>query len=175
MGRAQVRAGVVTTLENAGLPFVGTIFPARPVFATESAYTQTMTGMAIQESANGSSCVIVVNILDDERKRYADVGRENVADFAKRLVELELFFANTAGDGVLAQQDYDTIYDALEALIRANPLMNAPANVWSAGEFDYGLRHTQSVGHNPEQSTGVLINGLVKFQAWEQLVGPNGI
>lgn len=178
MGRAEVRAGVVTTLENAvtagTLPYVGTIFPARPTIATESAYVQTMQGQAIQESANGSACVVVVNILWDTRNRYANVGRAYVADWAKHRVELELFFASMAGDGVAAQEDYDAIYDALEKIIRANPTMSAPASVWSAGEYRYGVQHQQSTPYNPEESTAVLIDGVVRFEAWEDAIGLAG-
>jgi hypothetical protein len=178
MGRAAVRAAVVATITNGNLPYLGSVYPARPVYATEEAYTASLTGQAIQESANGSACVMVVNILSDDRTRYADVGRAAVADFNKHLVQLELFFAcetqgnlTVADAGIAAQQDYDTIVDALTILIRANPTMGAPASVWSAAEFSYGVRHEQSVAFNPQQSTSVLINGLVSFQAWEQDVG----
>ncbi len=178
MGRAEVRAGVVTTLENAvtagTLPYVGSVFPARPVIVPEDAYVQTMQGQAIQESANGSACLIVVNILSDTRNRYANVGRAYVADWAKHRVELELFFASTAGEGIAAQEDYDAIYDALEKIIRANPTMSAPSYVWSAGEYRYGVQHQQSTPYTSEDGLTVFINAVVRFEAWEDAIGLAG-
>lgn len=181
MGRAAVRAAVVQTISNGNVPYLGTVFAARPVYATEDAYTENLQGQAITESVNGSACVIVVNILSDDRHRIALTGRGAVDDFNTHLVELELFFAcqgqnNPTGTdpGVAAQQDYDAIVDALTALVRGNPTMGNASSVWSAGEFRYGVKHRQSVAFAPEESTSILINGVLSFQALEEDVGAAG-
>lgn len=175
MGRLDVRTATQTAVQNANLPYVGTVFPARPVIAQEDAYTTTMNGTATSESVNGSACLIVVNITDDDRIRYGDVGRAALADFDKHLVVLELWFACTAGDGTAAQQDYDTVVDNLVEFIRENPTMGAPAAVWSAGEYRYGVKHSQGSPYTSEDGLTVLINGLVKFEAWEQVSGSSPI
>lgn len=137
----------------------------------ESAYTQTMNGQAITESANGSACVIVVNIPSDIRTRYADVGRGAFADWNKHIIALELFFASQGGQGIPAQEDYDQIVDALVTFIRENPTMSAPATVWSAGEFTFGIRHEQSEAYTSEDGTAILINGVIRSESWEDVVG----
>lgn len=172
MGRQQVRSAFASAIQSAGIANVGTVFPGRPTIVTGSAYTQTMQGQAVQESQNGSACVVVVNIDSDTRTRYADAGRGALADWNKHIVTLELWFASTAGDSLAAQEDYDAIVDGLFDLIRSNPTMSAPSYVWSAGEFRYGIQHEQSVPYNPEQSTEVLIDGEIRVEAWEQVTGP---
>lgn len=171
MGRRDVRLAVQATVQNAGIDYVGTVFPARPVIAEEDAYTETMNGTAIQESANGSACLVVVNIPDDDNAPYALSGLNALADFDKHMVALELFFASTSGDGEAAQLDYDQVADELVMLIRKNPTMGNPAAVWSAGRFRYGIKHSQSQPYTSQDGNTVLINGVVKFEAWEQIVG----
>lgn len=168
MGRVAVRTAVQAATQAAQLPYVGTVYLARPVVMNEEDYTQTMNGLATQESVNGSSCVVVVSMPSDIRTRFADVGRGAVADFNKHIIALELFFASVEGDGVESQLDYDLIVDSLFTFIRQNPTMSAPASVWSAGEYTYGVRHEQSEAYTDQDGTVVFINGLVKFEAWEQ-------
>ena len=171
MGRAEVRLAYQQAISEAGIIYVGTVFPARPEILQEQAYTQSMNGQAIQESVNGSACVIVVNIPSDIRTRYADVGRGALADWNKHIVALELFFASTGGKGIAAQLDYDQIVDALVSFIRENPTMSAPETVWSAGEFTFGVRHEQSQAYTSEDGLTILINGVIRTEAWEQNVG----
>lgn len=172
MGRKDVRLAIQAVIQNAGIDYLGTVYPARPVIAEEDAYNHTMNGAATEESANGSACIVIVNIAQDDRERYALSGRSALADFAKHLIVLELFFASTAGDGVLAQVDYDQVVDEIVELVRENPTMSAPNTVWSAGEYRYGVKHLQSQPYNSEDGLTVLINGTIKFEAWEQIVGP---
>ena len=49
--------------------------------------------------------------------------------------------------------------------------MSAPATVWSAGEYTYGVKHQQMLAYLSEEGTAVLINGVIRFEAWEQDVG----
>lgn len=171
MGRKQVRLAVTNAVQNGNITYVGTVFPARPEIIQDAAYTQAMNGQAIQESENGSACVIVVNIPSDIETRYADVGRDALADWDKHILMLELFFASMSGEGIPAQLDYDDIVDALTLFIRRNPTMSAPETVWSAGEYTYGVRHEQSEAYTSEDGTAILINGLIRFEAWEQIIG----
>lgn len=174
MGRLAVRQAVQSALQSAGLTYVGTVFPARPVIATETDYVQTMTGQAIEESSNGSACILVVNIPSDRRTRYGDVGRATVADWNIHTIAVELFFASPAGDGVAAQEDYDAVVDSLVTYVRSDPTLTAPATIWSAGEYTYGVQHDQEQPFTSEDGLTVLINGVVRFEAWEQDVGAAG-
>lgn len=170
MGRQQVRLAVQSAITAADIDYVGTVYAARPEVLEETAYTQTLSGIAIEESENGSACVLVVNIPSDNRSRYGLVGRSSLADWNKHIVALELFFASMSGEGVPAQLDYDDVVDALMQFIRENPTMSAPATVWSAGEYTFGVKHTQSEAYQSGDGTGILINGVIRFEAWEQVV-----
>jgi hypothetical protein len=172
MGRLDVRTAIQAAIQGAGIDYVGTVYPARPIIAEESAYAQTMSGQAITASVNGSAAILVVNIPTDDRTRYADVGRSTVADFNKHLIALEIWFACTSGDGVASQQDYDTVVDGLTEFIRENPNMSAPSTVWSAGEYRYGVKHQQEEPYTSDDGLTVLISGVIKFEAWEQINGP---
>ena len=171
MGRLQVRQAVQAALQGAGLTYVGTVFGARPEILQESAYTQTLNGTAIAESVNGSACVIVVNIVSDKRMRRTDTGIGHVDDTNIHIVSLELFFASQAGKGVPAQEDYDTVVDALVAYIRNNPDMSAPATVWSAGQYTYGVQHKQGAAYTSGEGAAIVINGEVRFEAYEWVAG----
>lgn len=171
MGRAQVRTAVQTYLQQAALPYLGTVYPARPTILQEQDYVQTMQGQATQESANGSACVMVVNITRDDRTREMSQGRGAVVDINKHLVVLELFFASSLGTAVKAQEDYDTLADSLIDAIRAQPIPGGSGVVWSAGEFRYGVRHTQSVPYSTPTGLTVHITGVVRFEAWEWVQG----
>lgn len=171
MGRASTRAAIQSALQGAGLTYVGTVFAGPPSYIDEASYTETLAGQAIKESSNGSACVIVVNITQDNRERYALVGRGPVADWNKHLVVLEIFFTSTSGDAVAAQDDYDAMYDSLVPYIRSNPTLSAPASIWSAGEYRYGVKHSQGRPQTSADGMTTLIVGTVSFEAWEQLVG----
>lgn len=171
MGRKAVRLAIQEAIQSAGIDMVGTVFPARPSIIQEEAYVQTLSGQAVQEAADGSACVLVVNVPKDERTPYALAGRGPVADFNVHTIAIELFFACISGHGVAAQLDYDQIVDDLTVFIRGNPTMSAPATVWSAGEYRFGVRHTQEEPYQSEDGTSVLINGTLRFEAWEQDVG----
>lgn len=174
MGRAAVRAAVASAIQNAGITYVGTVFPARPTIVQEADYVQTLQGQAVQESVNGSACVIVVNIPSNKRMRRTLAGRGWVDDTNINQVILELFFASTAGDAVNAQEDYDTVVDALFAEIRGNPTMSAPDAVWSAGEYTAGVVHDQALPESSDDGLTVFIIGTVRFEAWEWLSGAAG-
>lgn len=171
MGRAQVRTAIQTYLQAAGIPYLGTVWPARPEIVDEADYTHTMTGQAVGLSANGSACVAVVNIVSDRRQRRADVGRGAVTDTNIHDVAVELFFACPAGDAVGAQGDYDTLVDALIVAIRANPTPGGGSVVWSAGEYTAGVDHTQTSPYTSDDGMTILISGVVRFEAWEWLAG----
>lgn len=170
-GRAAVRTAIATYLEAASVPYLGSVFPARPVIIEEQDYVQTMQGTAITQSDHGSSCVAVVNITSDKRQRRADVGRGAVNDTWIHMIALELFFASTSGEAVAAQEDYDAVVDALVVAIRANANPGGAATVWSAGEFAYGVDHTQEEPYTSEDGMTVLINGVIRFEAWEYVAG----
>ena len=178
MGRLDVRRAITTAITAANLPYVGTVYPARPVILDEQDYAQTLSGEAIATTAGGSSAVLVVNMPDDARTRYADVGRGAVADFDIHVIGLEIFFASNPASattqvpaGIQAQYDYDTIVDELVEFIRENPTMSAPDAVWSAGEYRYGVKHSQEQPYTSEDGLFILISGLVKFEAWDQIIG----
>jgi len=171
MGRKQVRLATQAYIQNAAIPYVGTVWPARPSILQESAYTQDLMGQAIAQTDNGSSMVIVVNIPSDKRSRIALVGRGAVDDLSTHRMALELWFACSSGDGVQAQLDYDGIVDDLEALIRANANLGNPDVVWSAAEFDAGINHVQSQAFNSDEGGAIIIIGTLRFEAIENIVG----
>lgn len=171
MGRAGVRAAYQTYLQEANIPYLGTVYAARPTILSEDDYTQTLTGQAITESANGSSCVVVINIVGDKRERMADTGRGAVNDTNIHKMVLELFFASSSGDAVSAQQDYDAVVDALIITLRANPTPGGTAVVWSAGEYTAGVVHDQDEPFSSADGLTVLINGVIRYDAYEWVVG----
>lgn len=171
MGRAAVRIAVQEYLQGLGVNYLGTVYPARPTILQEADYEQTMAGMAVAASLNGSACVAVVNIPSDLRQRQSDTGRGAVDDWNIHDIALELFFASTGGDAVTAQEDYDSIVDALFVGIRENPTPGGSAVVWSAGEFRAGVGHDQTSPYTSIDGLTILINGVIRFQAYEWLSG----
>ncbi|MGD0387185.1 MAG: hypothetical protein ABSB73_13765 [Solirubrobacteraceae bacterium] len=170
MGRVAVRDAVAAYLTNAALPYVGTVYPARPVILTEDAYEQTLLGEAIALTiAGGSSAVLVVNIPSDERMRRADTGRGAVNDTRIHQVALEVWFASAGGDGVQAQQDYDGIVDAVVTLIRADATLGGL--VWSAAEYTAGIHHEQAMPYTDADGAVVQIPGVIRFEVWEWQTG----
>lgn len=173
MGRVDVRAAIQAQIQGLNIPYVGTVFPARPVIAQETAYNETLSGMAVASSADGSSCVIVVNMPDDHRVRMTDTGVGHVDDTNKHKIVLELWFASTHGDAMAAQNDYDSIVDALIVGIRANPTPGGSAVVWSAGQYSSGVDHSMSQPYASEEGLTILINGAIRYEAWEWVSGSN--
>jgi hypothetical protein len=88
MGRAAVRQAVASFIQGAGIPYVGTVYPARTYVVNMADYT-TLTG----SSPNGSDSIVMVNIPSDKRTRVADVGRGAVDDTNIHPIALEIFFA----------------------------------------------------------------------------------
>lgn len=180
MGQLGVRLAIQSAIENAQVPFVGTVFAAR-AYINEQDYEQNASGFYVS-SANGSSCVVVVNLPGpDKRMRRALTGRGAVNDTNIHPVALELFFASKGNSVaqtdqlVAAQLDYDQVVDGLVVFIRNNPTMSAPEEVWSAGEYKAGVVHHQSEPFTDEEGMTTFIVGTIRFEAWEWLAGSGGI
>lgn len=176
MGRVQVRQIIAQQIQQANIANVGTVFAARPVILQEQAYTDHMNGLAYQVTSqsneNGSGCVIVVNMPDDQRSRVALTGLGAVDDFNKHQLALELWFVNVSGDGLIAQLDYDAIVDALFILIRNNQKPGPSGIIWmSGGEVGTGVDHRMLQPYTDPDGLTIFINGSMRYQAWEQLVG----
>jgi hypothetical protein len=167
VGRAAVRAALQSYLQDAGIPYLGTVFAARPVIIEEQDYNETLSGMAVAQSPSGSSCVAVVNLPHDKRERRADTGRGAVNDTDIHDIVLELFFASSSGDAIAAQQDYDEVVDALIVAIRANATPGGSAVIWSEGEYAFGVVHDQEEPYSTADGLSILINGVLRMQAWE--------
>ena len=173
MGQSAVRTAITEALVAQQFPLVGSVYPARGYIGEED-YEINAAGFYTQ-NIYGSGCVIVVNLPGpDKRTRLTLTGRASVDDMNVHPVVLELFFANTSGDPQQAQVDYDSIVDVIIPYIRNNPTMMS-STVWSAGEFDAGVQHTQSSPFTQPNGPTVFINGAISFEAWEQIVGPNGV
>jgi len=170
MPRTQIRAALTEFFLNQAIPYVGTVYPAR-AYLKEQDYEQNAMSFYTQ-SINGSGCVLVINLPKDDRVREAMSGRGAVNDKWVHPVDLELFFANTSGDPVVAQVEYDQSVDAMVIAIRSNPLLGDPQDVWSAGEFEYGVRHRQSQPFTGEDGLTVFIYGVVSCEVWEWIAGP---
>jgi hypothetical protein len=170
MGRVAVRSAVAAYLTNAGLQYVGTVYPARPVILSEDAYERTLIGEAVALTlVGGSSAVLVVNIPSDERMRRADTGRGAVNDTRIHQVALEVWFASVAGDGIAAQADYDGIVDSIVTLIRSDATLGGQA--WSSGEYTAGIHHEQAMPYTDADGTVVQIPGVIRWEVWEWDVG----
>ena len=170
MGRQSVRTAVASYFANAGIAYVGKVHSARPSILQEQDYETSLFNEAVA-SENGSSAVLVVNIPSDTRERKADTGRGAVNDQATHKITMEVFFASTGGAAMLAQEDYDSIIDAMFTLIRKNATMNSSA-IWSAGEYAAGIGHQQGEPFTDADGTTVFIFGVVTFDAMEWIAGP---
>ena len=174
MGQGSTRIAITNALTEAQFPLVGAVHRGR-TYINETDFEQNAAGY-FTESIEGGGCVIVVNLPGpDRRYRIALTGRASVDDMNIHNVILELFYANTSGDPLVTQDEYDSVVDAIVPFIRNNPTMSAPATVWSAGEFKAGVVHSQSSPYTSDDGTTVFISGTIKFESWEQIVGPNGV
>ena len=166
-----MRAAVTEYFETADLEFVGKVFRARPEILPEDAYEKNMFNEAVQ-SADGSSAVLVVNLPDDMRQRKADTGRGAVNDQQTFKIALEVYFACSSGEALAAQEDYDTVIDGITNLIRANANLGNPSAVWSAGEYENGIKHEQAQPYTDDDGVTVFILGTVEFDAMQWIAGP---
>ena len=173
MGRAAVRTAVTYYFAAAGIPYVGTVYPAR-TYISETDYEIHMNGLVAQNvvSAKGSSAVLVVNLPDSERERRTLTGRSFVNDTDVHAVALEVFFANSDGDPLAAQADHDTVMDAIVKAIRADGTFGGA--LWSAGEFEPWIRVEQNEPFTDDSGMIVLIPSVIRFSAWEWLAGAAG-
>ena len=170
MGQGAVRHAVQQAIQDAQLALIGTVFSGR-AYINEQDY-ETNAASFYSQNSYGSGCVVVVNLPGpDRRTRLTLTGRQSVNDFNVHPVVLELFFASRSGDPIQAQNDYDIVVDGLVPFIRDNPTMSAPSVVWSAGEYKAGVMHTQSAPFTGIDGLTVFINGVVTFEAWEQIIG----
>lgn len=166
MSRVSMRRAIGEYLRENKLTHVGEVYNARPEIMPEQAYESNIFEELVA-NANGSSAVLVVNLPSDVRKRQALTGRGAVNDSRIYNAVIEVYFASLGGEGVKAQEDYDGIVDEIINLIRANATLNAPEEVWSAGEYDRGVQHKQSEPYTGFDGNTVLIYGAVSFDAWE--------
>ena len=182
MGRLDVRQAIATYLNNAQINYVGAVYPARPIILPEEAYEERMLNGAVTQvsSGNGSGCVLVVNIREDQRDRMADTGFSHVNDMNKRTIVVELWFA-CLGDpenGLGAQGDYDSIVDGIFIAIRADPTLGTanqpPASIWQAATYPPYIYHEQSAPYTQDEGLTVFIRGIARFEAWTQDVGAAG-
>lgn len=167
-----MRAAITSFFTNASIPYVGTVFPTRQYIHGED-YEINAMGQYVG-SVNSSGAVLVVNLPADTRTRKAMSGRGYVVDTDVHPVNLEVFFGCPSGQPQEAQEDYDTIIDALFVSIRGNPTLGNSVAIWSAGEFSAGVKHRQSEPFTLEDGTSVFIYGTVDFEAWEWDIGAAG-
>lgn len=170
MSRLAVRQAIKTFLEDAKIAHVGLVYAARPEVVSEQDYEANRFGEAV-ETASGSSAVLVIDLTSDVRQRRADTGRTAVNDSVIHNVALEVFFASSGGDGVQAQEDYDTVVQGIMDTIRSDGTMKAPATIWSAGEYEAGIKHEQAAPFTDAEGLNILIFGAIFFDAWEWVAG----
>lgn len=170
MTRLEVRQAIQSFLEEARIPHVGVVYPARPEVLSEQDYEANRFGEAV-ETAGGSSAVLVVDITTDLRQRRADTGRTAVNDSVIHNAVIEVFFASSSGEGVRAQEDYDTVVQGIMDTIRSDATLRAPGTIWSAGEYETGVQHEQAAPFTDAEGLNILIFGAVRFEAWEWVAG----
>jgi hypothetical protein len=172
MGRVQVREIIQAQIAALDIPNVGFVYAARPIILSETDYTQQMNATALTYAGTGFGCVIVVNLPDDRRTRIALTGLGSVNDFQKHKLALEIWFASVGGDGVAAQYAYDAIVDALIVAIRANQVPGPSGVIWmGGGEVGTGIDHAMGQPYSPDDGLSVFIQGAIRYDVWEQLVG----
>lgn len=182
MSRSAVRQAIASYLNSAEIDYVGAVYPARPLVLSEDDYEQRMLNGAISQitSENGSGCVLVVNIVSDQRDRMADTGFGQVNDMNKRSIVVELWFAcnGDPNNGAALQEDYDGIVDGIFQAVRADPMLGTgnqpPASIWQAATYPPYISHAQVAPYMLGEGLTVFIKGAVKFEAWSQDVGPAG-
>jgi hypothetical protein len=170
MSRRTVRTAVQEYFDEAALTHVGKVYAARPEIVNEQDYEENRLKEAVP-STHGSSAILVVNIPTDDRQRRADTGRGAVNDSVIHRIAMEVFFASTAGEAVPAQEDYDSIIDAIFGLIRGNATLGSSV-IWSAGEYEHGIKHQQGQPFTDADGTVIFISGAVLFDAYEWIAGP---
>lgn len=179
MSRVGVRQAIATYLNTAQISYVGAVYPARPIILSEQDYEQRMLNGALSQitSANGSGCVLVVNLVEDQRDRRALTGRNAVNDTNIHSVSVELWFACNGDqqNGTAAQEDYDLIVDGIFVAIRKDPTLGTggqqPGDIWSAGEYSPWLNHRQGAPFTQNEGLTVFISGVIRFDAWEWIAG----
>lgn len=173
MGQAAVRSAIQSALEAQSFPLVGTVYAARAYIGEED--YEMNASQAYVENLNGSGCVLVVNLPGpDKRERMTLTGRGAVDDTNVHRAVLELFFASTGGEPVQAQQDYDSVVDAIVIYIRGNPNLTAPDTVWSSGEYKAGVVHRASAPFTDPDGMTVFIYGTIEWEVWEWIAGTAG-
>lgn len=171
MSRLTVRTAITAALTDANLPYVGSVYPSRPLIIGEQAYEQTLMGEAITLADGGVSAVLVVNLTEDNRQRRADTGRGAVNDSYIHTTFIEVFCAGVAGDAIKTQAAYDQIIDEIIDLVRSNPTLSAPTVVWSAGEYTAGIQHYQRQPYTDPDGLTIFLPGTVKWETWEWIAG----
>jgi hypothetical protein len=170
MSRLTVRNAIATYLNAANINYVGAVKPTRDYVDGANYDEHNLNGViSLISSSTGSGCVLIVNLTEDKRQRRALTGRGAVNDTNVHTVALELFFANTSGQVPAAQTDYDSIVDGVFEAIRADPTMGGA--LWSGGEYDPWIEHSQSAPYTDNSGTLVFVTGVVRWQAWEWLAG----
>lgn len=171
MSRLAMRQAITAFLEEAGIEYVGLVYPARPEVIPEQAYEENRMAEAVP-SENGSSAVLVVNLEADTTVRKADTGRGARNDQITYKAVIEVFFASTLGEAVKAQEDYDVIAQGIVTAIRSDATLGNPSVVWSAGEYEQGVEHAQGEPYTDTDGQTVFIPGVVRFDAMSWFAGP---
>jgi hypothetical protein len=179
--RASMRAAAYNYINNGvtagNIPYIGTVFPSRPLIVTEDDYeTQLANGLiSYVTSPDGSAGVVIVNMPETNRKRRTLTGYGgSVDDTAIHPMELEVFMGNAAGDVLALQADHDSTVDAIVIAIRADPTLGTAGNpeaIFGAGVFDQPVTvHAGPAFQLPDGPT-VFIPAVVRFEAWEWISG----
>jgi len=179
--RASMRAAAFNYFNakvDAGtIPYIGTVFPSRPLIITEDDYeVQLANGLlSYVTSPNGSNGVIIINMPETSRKRETITGYGGfVDDKATHPMELELFMGNAAGDVISLQADHDKTSDAIVIAIRADPTLGTagtPDAIFGAGVFETPITVHQGPAFQLSDGPTVFIPAIVRFDAVEWISG----
>jgi len=173
MGRAATRQAITSYIESLNLPFVGTVYPSRPMIVPEDAYDVSMAGQVVT-SPNGSSAIVVVHLPEDKRSRDPLTGYGFVEDKDVHAVILETWMGNVSGNAITAQADHDLFIDSLVMGLRGDPNLGNPQVIWAAGEFEKGVQVSQGEPYQQPDGTAMIFPCHIHFDAWEWLSGPAG-
>lgn len=163
MGRATVRAQIASYFAPANVAGLSQIYRSRPNRIDPRVYNLSAGG--------GSGAVMVIHIPSADETRLT-LGPPTAAQkFDKHDISIEVLFQSVKVDAQAANDDLDALIDAFKVRFRADRTLGSTNGVpiWQAGEMPEGIK----VEFGPPRlgKQNFIQNGLIRFQAWEDVTG----
>lgn len=158
MGRASVRTAIAAWFAPPNVTMLNTVYASRPKNLPATDFKLALN--------NGSGAVMVIHLPDDSEVRTAVGGATSGEKFNTHHVALEVMFQSVKVDGVAAQEDHDTLMDAIIARIRQDRTLGTGGTpIWQAGEGTAGIKVQLAEPDVGKQN--VIINAVIHLDALE--------